>query len=92
MSPLPDRFRVFVGLSLVACAAATAQAEIKMPAIFGDHMVLQRGSNLPVWGWADPGEKVTVNFAGKTAVAVAEADGSWKASCRRFPPTPSHRS
>ncbi|MBT3374580.1 MAG: sialate O-acetylesterase [Lentisphaerae bacterium] len=54
------------------------QADVKMPAIFGKGMVLQRERPVPVWGWAAPGEAVTVTFAGKTANAVAGADGSWR--------------
>lgn len=49
-----------------------------MSSIFGDHMVLQQDAKLPVWGWADPGEKVTVTVGGNTAVATAGADGKWR--------------
>jgi len=52
-------------------------AEVKMPEIFGDHMVLQEGFSL-VWGEADPGEKITVTYAGATANGVAEQSGEWK--------------
>ncbi|MDX1679341.1 MAG: sialate O-acetylesterase [Akkermansiaceae bacterium] len=53
------------------------QAEVKLPAIFSDHMVLQRDVDVPVWGWADAGEKVTVSFAGKTVTTTARDDGEW---------------
>ncbi len=49
-----------------------------MPAIFGNHMVLQQDRVLPVWGWAAPGEKVTVTIANHRAQAVAGADGRWR--------------
>ena len=50
-----------------------------MPHVFGDHMVLQRGQPVPVWGWAQPGETVTVTFAGQKKQAVgAEPDGRGK--------------
>ena len=39
--------------------------DIRMPRIFGDHMVLQQDSQLSIWGWADPGEMVVVTLAGK---------------------------
>ncbi|MFB0524829.1 MAG: sialate O-acetylesterase, partial [Phycisphaerae bacterium] len=42
-------------------------------------MVLQRDANVTVWGWAGEGEKVTINFNGKTYNAVAGADGKWEA-------------
>jgi len=49
-------------------------------------MVLQEQTKLPVWGWAAPGEKVTVTFAGQTATATAAADGTWRVD---LPPVPS---
>lgn len=45
---------------------------------FSDHMVLQRGMPVPVWGKADPGEQVTVAFNGQTQKTKAGADGKWK--------------
>jgi sialate O-acetylesterase len=64
-------------LLLTAACAVSASADVNMPAVFGDHMVLQRGIELPIWGTADPGEKVTVSFAGQTVSAQADADGKW---------------
>ncbi len=57
--------------------AAVASAEVKLAGVFGDHMVLQRDVALPVWGWANPGEAVTVTLGGKTKTAVADASGKW---------------
>ena len=48
--------------------------------MFGDHMVLQRGIDVPVWGTASPGEKVTVEVAGHSAAATADDKGDW--SCK----------
>jgi sialate O-acetylesterase len=45
--------------------------------LFSDHMVLQREVRVPVWGWAAPGTKVEVAFAGQTRVAVASSKGKW---------------
>ncbi len=56
---------------------AVVRADVKLPAIFGDHMVLQRDTVVPVWGTASPGEEVTVSLAGQTASAKAGADGKW---------------
>ncbi len=50
-----------------------------VPAIFSDHMVLQRGVKLPVWGRADAGEKVKIEIAGKSTEATADAGGRWRA-------------
>ena len=55
-------------------------ADIRLPALIGHHMVIQRNAPYPVWGWADPGEKVIVTFNGKKASATAGADSIWKAT------------
>jgi len=52
-------------------------ADVKPAALFSDHMVLQQGMSVPVWGWADPGEQVTVSIAGQTQKATAGADRKW---------------
>ncbi|HSJ01927.1 MAG TPA: family 16 glycoside hydrolase [Verrucomicrobium sp.] len=52
-------------------------AELKLPAIIGDNMVLQQKQSDPVWGWDAPGTKVTVAFAGQTKTADADKDGKW---------------
>jgi sialate O-acetylesterase len=62
----------------VATLCAPAAAAVRLPAIISDHMVLQRGAEVPVWGWADPGEKVTVKFGSQSKTVRAGADGRWK--------------
>ncbi len=64
-------------LLIVLVLAQAAQAEIKLPAIFGEHMVLQRDAAVPVWGTAAQGEIVTVEFAGQKKVVTADAAGKW---------------
>lgn len=63
-----------VGLSFLAGAA---RAEVRLPAIFSDGMVLQRQMAVPVWGWAAPGETVIVRFGDQQRTAAADADGKW---------------
>jgi sialate O-acetylesterase len=46
----------------VALSATSARADVKLPSIFGDHMVLQQKTDAPVWGWADADEEVTVTL------------------------------
>ncbi|MGA2500681.1 MAG: sialate O-acetylesterase [Tepidisphaeraceae bacterium] len=59
--------------------SASALADVKMPAIFGDNMVLQvMEARTPVFGKADAGEKVTVKFKGQEAAATADDKGQWK--------------
>ena len=52
-------------------------AEVKLPNVIGNDMVLQRDLPVPIWGWADKGEAVTVSFAGQTKTAKADNDGKW---------------
>lgn len=50
---------------------------MKLSAMFGDHMVLQQGLPVPIWGWAEPAEKIAVTLAGQTVRGVAKPDGTW---------------
>jgi sialate O-acetylesterase len=61
-----------------ACSASPVAADVRVPAFFSDHMVLQRDIQVPVWGWADAGERVTVTLAGQTQSATADAAGRWR--------------
>jgi sialate O-acetylesterase len=54
----------------------SAHADVKLPALFSENMVLQRGIYLPVWGWADEGESVTVEFRGQKDTAKTSG-GKW---------------
>ena len=62
----------------VVMVSGVALADVRFGAPFADGAVLQRGRNVPVWGEATPGEKVTVTFAGQTASAVADMTGRWR--------------
>jgi sialate O-acetylesterase len=68
----------YIVLYLTLITAFYARADVKLAAIFSDHMVLQRNAKLPVWGFADPCEVVTVQLAGQTMTTVAKADGDWQ--------------
>jgi sialate O-acetylesterase len=69
---------LFVVLALCAVSISSlAPAAVKMPAVFNNDMVLQREMSVPVWGWADAGEEVTVKFAGQTKTAKACEAGKW---------------
>jgi sialate O-acetylesterase len=69
-------FTLFTALLLGPLAALDA-AELRLPSIFSDHMVLQCSKAVPVWGWGDAGEQVVVEFAGQTKSTTANADGRW---------------
>ena len=64
-------------LALTLLVAPLLRAELKLPAIISDHMVLQQQQANPIWGWDNPQTKVTVTFAGQTQTATAGADGKW---------------
>lgn len=69
--------RIFCLLFLCFTILPQVEAEVKVATIFGDHMVLQRGLEIPVWGWADKGEKVTVTFGNQTISTKADRSGTW---------------
>ena len=59
------------------CVATTATADVVLPTVFDDGMVLQRDLPVPIWGTATPREKVTVNFAGQQHSTNADDNGDW---------------
>lgn len=61
---------------LLLCSS-TVSAEVKLPQVFGDHMVLQRDVPLPVWGTASPGENVSITLGQEKKMVVADASGRW---------------
>ena len=66
-------------LALLFCTfISPLHAEVKLAGVFGDHMVLQQGVKLAVWGTADLGEKITVKVAGQAISTQAGIDGKWR--------------
>lgn len=65
-------------LALVCAAACAGRAEVKLPALLADHMVVQRGLPVHIWGRAEPGEAVSVAFRGETRATAADALGLWE--------------
>lgn len=76
------KLRQLVPALLLAALAALARAEVALPQIFTDHMVLQRDQPVAIWGTAAAGETVTVRFASRTQTAVADAAGKWSVRLR----------
>jgi sialate O-acetylesterase len=64
-------------LLVTAVSSSALHAELKLPAIIGNHMVLQQKQANPIWGWDNPGTKVNVSFGGQTKSAEAGKDGKW---------------
>ena len=69
---------LFLAVAVAASLLAlTAQAAVKLPAVFTDHMVLQREQPIAVWGWEDAGKEVTVTLGDAKATAKADESGKW---------------
>jgi len=68
--------RVIIVCSMLLALAA--HAELQLNGLFTDNMVLQRNQPVPVWGTADPGAQVTVEFNGQKKVGVASGSGKWQ--------------
>lgn len=66
-----------LSLACLFLSAALASAHVRLAPLFGPDMVVQRDKPIPVWGWADPGEKVAVTLGDRSATATAGSDGSW---------------
>jgi sialate O-acetylesterase len=60
-------------------------AEVGFAGIFTDRAVLQREVAAPEWGWGDPGEQVTLTFAGQTKTATADATSKWQVTLDPIP-------
>jgi sialate O-acetylesterase len=67
-----------VAFVCVILFSISIRADVRLPAIFTDHAVLQRDMPVPVWGWADPGEDVAVTIAGQTHKVTADDKGKWR--------------
>ena len=78
-------FRTVLFVVLVLVASAVASAQLRLPAIFGDGVVLQRNKPVTVWGWAGPDQKVEVKLAQQSATATADGDGRWTLKLEPLP-------
>jgi sialate O-acetylesterase len=65
-------------LAFLFVFTAALWADVRLPALISDNMLLQAGKPLRIWGWASPEEAVTVEFRGQTARATADAIGRWE--------------
>ena len=72
---------------LVVGSALVSQAELRLHNLFTDHMVLQQHATVPIWGWGDDGDKVTVEFAGQKDTVTVK-NGQWRAQLKNLKPGP----
>ncbi|HPP52615.1 MAG TPA: sialate O-acetylesterase [Thermoguttaceae bacterium] len=71
-----------VSLGVVLSLVRSGWAEVKLPRLLSDNMVLQQQTEVRIWGWADPSEEVTVRFRDQKASAKADPDGRWEVKLR----------
>jgi len=72
-----NNFRSGIFAAFLSFLTFSVYADIKLPQLIGNGMILQRDTKLKIWGWALPGEKVNVAFNGKKGSAVTGTDGKW---------------
>ena len=74
------KFTILLIGYVLFCTQPFAHAEVTLPNIFGDNMVLQRDMPIPIWGWATAGEEVTVTLQDTdyTVQTTADAKGNWQ--------------
>ena len=70
--------RCITVIILLLIGIGTTWADVKLPAIFSDHMVLQRNAPIRVWGWAEAGEKVSVTLGQETETTTTNDQGQWQ--------------
>ena len=78
-SVVSRRFVTLTVCSMIALLSAVSSADVRLPAIFGDNMVLQAGTRVSLWGWADPNEEISVRVSWSKVDWTIQADsqGKW---------------
>lgn len=71
------RHHLFVPTAILL-SSSPLMADVTLPTMFSERMVLQADAAVPVWGWAEPGEEVSVSIAGQTRTAKADDKGGWR--------------
>ena len=85
------RCQVVAGIVFLYTCTSAVQADVRLPKIFGNHMVVQQQMPVKVWGWAEPGERVEVSLAGQTRAASADASGKWLVTLEPLPAGGPHK-
>ena len=63
-------------ITIIACT--NSYADVRLSKLFGSNMILQRNQIIPIWGWAEPGEQISITIVGKSLTTTAKADSSWQ--------------
>ncbi len=77
MTRKPDVVLI-LALFLLCFSAGIGRAEVRLPSVIGDNMVLQQGMKVRIWGKANAGEHVTVTFEKKSVNTIADQQGHWQ--------------
>lgn len=72
------RMKTFIAISVCLVNLQQIRADIKLPCIIRDSMVLQRNKTIRIWGWASGSEKIIIRFNGSVQTAITSADGKWQ--------------
>lgn len=75
-----NRLITIISIAVWMLLPAVTPAQVRLPALVRDSMILQRNENLNIWGWAAPQEKVSIRFKNQTYRTIADANGHWKIS------------
>src|ERR1700719_3483116 len=77
--------RKFVWAAVIGLfETSLALANVRLPKLISDNMVLQRDTQIALWGWAEPGEEVTINLHGEKLKAKTDRNGRWSTSAGPF--------
>jgi sialate O-acetylesterase len=79
------RIKIVV-LTLTFVFSGVISADVQLPSVIGDNMVLQQGMAVPIWGWADPCEQILITYAPSSIIfrATADANGRWETKIGPF--------
>ena len=75
----------FLIITILLISNVFIYANVKLPAIISDNMVLQNSENIRIWGWANPGEKITVKIADQSKTVKTSKDSSWMVMLDKIP-------
>ena len=81
---MTKKLSVLFAASTAALFTTHSWADVRLPGLVGDHMVLQRDAKLTVWGWAAPGEKIRIQVLSQHITTRADREGQWSASMGPF--------
>ncbi|MBU3821276.1 sialate O-acetylesterase [Flavobacteriaceae bacterium XHP0103] len=76
--------RIYLLAALFLISISTCLANVKLPKLISDGLVLQRNAEIPIWGWGSPGEKITITFKGKKYRTTTSSEGKWTITLRKM--------